>query len=224
MEKTEGRQENTYSRFDKAKIRRAGQSNLLCSYCKKPGHSIDKYYKLHGFPPNFKFKNPRRTAALVQIHDIHSTSVAQHPNQHTAISVPGLTPEQSSQLITLRQNVQLNKEAQDVTQAGHSAFTSFVGTTLHKHRQNLCLLSSLADWNNIWIIDIGASDHMCHSRELFTTFLFLIKPIAVTLPNGKKEIVTYFGTVTVTKDLVLHGVLYIPSFKYNLLSVSRLSN
>jgi len=65
---------------------------------------------------------------------------------------------------------------------------------------------------------------MCHSRELFTTFLRLTKPIVVNLPNAKKETVTHFGTVTVAKDLILHGVFYVPSFRYNLLSVSRLSS
>ncbi|XP_016433975.2 uncharacterized protein LOC107760444 [Nicotiana tabacum] len=27
----------------------------ICSYCKKPGHSIDKCYRIHGFPADFKF-------------------------------------------------------------------------------------------------------------------------------------------------------------------------
>lgn len=31
------------------------QRPLTCKYCKKPGHTIDKCYKLHEYPPNFKF-------------------------------------------------------------------------------------------------------------------------------------------------------------------------
>ncbi|XP_019259244.1 PREDICTED: uncharacterized protein LOC109237392 [Nicotiana attenuata] len=31
------------------------KGNIFCKYCKKPGHLIDKCYKLHGFPQNFKF-------------------------------------------------------------------------------------------------------------------------------------------------------------------------
>ena len=46
--------------------------SLLCSYCKKPGHSIDKCYRLHGFPANFKFKGGRRIAALAQTEDQES--------------------------------------------------------------------------------------------------------------------------------------------------------
>ena len=29
----------------------------LCTHCGKLGHTVDKCYKLHGFPPGFKFKN-----------------------------------------------------------------------------------------------------------------------------------------------------------------------
>ncbi|XP_015163701.1 uncharacterized protein [Solanum tuberosum] len=28
---------------------------MTCRYCKKPGHTINKCYKIHGFPSNFKF-------------------------------------------------------------------------------------------------------------------------------------------------------------------------
>nr|XP_016454322.1 PREDICTED: uncharacterized protein LOC107778556 [Nicotiana tabacum] len=38
-------------------------SNLFYKYCKKPGHLIDKCYKLHGFPTNFKFTKGRKAAA-----------------------------------------------------------------------------------------------------------------------------------------------------------------
>ncbi|XP_019233138.1 PREDICTED: uncharacterized protein LOC109213764 [Nicotiana attenuata] len=42
----------------------------ICKYCKKLGHTIDKCYKLHGYPPNFKFikgSGPRKTVAHVQL-------------------------------------------------------------------------------------------------------------------------------------------------------------
>ena len=148
VQKVEGRMDTTYSRFNRVETKRVAQpiqSNIFCTYCKKPGHSIDKCYRLHGFPPNFKFKNPRRATVLVQTHDTDSGPLTQHPNafmsQHTNAfvscnsTVPGLTPEQSSQLITMLQNVQLNKEGQEVSQATPTAFTSFAGTTLCEHKQ-----------------------------------------------------------------------------------------
>ncbi|XP_060198414.1 uncharacterized protein LOC132627217 [Lycium barbarum] len=39
--------------------------NLTCRYCKKPGHTIDRCYKLHGYPQNHKFFKGRKVAANV---------------------------------------------------------------------------------------------------------------------------------------------------------------
>lgn len=36
---------------------------MFCKYCKKFGHVIDKCYKFHDFPFNFKFTKGRRIAA-----------------------------------------------------------------------------------------------------------------------------------------------------------------
>lgn len=58
--------EGTHGRFEKFETRKP---NLFCNYCKKPRHSVDKCYKIHGFPPNFKFKGGRRIAAMVQAND-----------------------------------------------------------------------------------------------------------------------------------------------------------
>jgi len=92
------------------------------------------------------------------------------------------------------------------------------------YTQSLCLLSCVSDWQSTWIIDIGASDHMCHNKDLFDSFVALAKPNSVTLANGKCVLVTHAGTVTFKNHLTLHGVLYIPSFRYNLLSVSKLAS
>ena len=63
IERVEGRLENASSKFERAEI--AKKFNLFYNYCKKTGHSINKCCRLHGFPPTFKFKNLRRTAASV---------------------------------------------------------------------------------------------------------------------------------------------------------------
>ncbi|XP_057453465.1 uncharacterized protein LOC130745298 [Lotus japonicus] len=34
-------------------------SSKKCSYCGKMGHTVEDCYKKHGFPPGFKFKNPK---------------------------------------------------------------------------------------------------------------------------------------------------------------------
>ena len=73
-------------------------------------------------------------------------------------------------------------------------------------------------------MDTGASVHMCHNKGLFLNLEVLAKPNIVTLPNGGSMTVTHARTIMINNTLALHGVFYIPSFKYNWLSVSKLSN
>lgn len=103
MDRVDTRIESSNNRFERNEGKK---SNLFCNYCKKPGHSIEKCYRLHGFPPNNKYKGQRRTAALVQtngqegITDCHTSL----PPNNVAV-----TPKQSSQLIALLPNVQPHK-------------------------------------------------------------------------------------------------------------------
>ncbi|XP_070025296.1 uncharacterized protein [Nicotiana sylvestris] len=43
------------------------KTTLSCKYCKKPGHTVGKCYKIHGFPQDFKFNKGKRSVACVQI-------------------------------------------------------------------------------------------------------------------------------------------------------------
>jgi len=48
------------------------------------------------------------------------------------------------------------------------------------------------------------------------------KPIFVTLPYGTFKPVLHTGKISLTPSLILHNVLHVPDFKFNLLLVSKL--
>ena len=82
-----------------------------------------------------------------------------------------------------------------------------------------------------WIIDSGATCHICNDRSLFQEFKSLQKPQEVTL--GDRSILKAQGTGDVTLNLKLPGgetltgrlsnVLYVPKLAYNLLSVCKVA-
>ena len=72
-----------------------------------------------------------------------------------------------------------------------------------------------------WVIDTGATDHMVHSVSCFTSITAILNTF-VNLPNGESALVTHIGTVEISTKLVLHNVLCVPSFTFNLLSLSKL--
>lgn len=72
-----------------------------------------------------------------------------------------------------------------------------------------------------WIIDSGATDHICSSVQWFHSYKKII-PITVRLPNGQCLVANHSGTIYFSPDFIVHNVLLIPEFSLNLLSVSKL--
>ncbi len=73
-----------------------------------------------------------------------------------------------------------------------------------------------------WIVDSGATCHICNAKELFDDFNYVEKPQQVTLGDDRK--LEVIGTGVVRLKLKLPGklsdVLYVP---YNLLSVPKVT-
>ena len=82
-----------------------------------------------------------------------------------------------------------------------------------------------------WIVDSGATCHICNSKELFDNLRPLSKPQKVTL--GDDRTLEAIGTGAVEVELKLPGeeskvgrlsnVLYVPTLAYNLLSVAKVT-
>lgn len=54
------------------------------------------------------------------------------------------------------------------------------------------------------------------------TELTPVHDVTVTLPNGSEVPITHTGVIHITDALVLHNVLHVPDFHFNLISVSSL--
>lgn len=73
-----------------------------------------------------------------------------------------------------------------------------------------------------WIIDSGATTHVCYDREMLHTIYRLERPVTIHLPDGSLRQVTVGGKVQLNKDIILEDVLFVPGFTHNLLSVAQL--
>ena len=63
---------------------------------------------------------------------------------------------------------------------------------------------------------------MVHSLTFFKSITSLVQ-ISVRLPNGDMAKVTHIGTMQVSATLILENVFCIPSFSFNLVSISKLT-
>lgn len=82
-----------------------------------------------------------------------------------------------------------------------------------------CYLSKLLNKND-WIVDTGASDHMTGSLCGMMDYKRCEKNIRVTMADGAISHVEGEGSVYLD-GLLLKSVLYVPSLKCNLLSISK---
>ena len=83
----------------------------------------------------------------------------------------------------------------------------------------------------VWVVDSGATCHMCHDVKLFTTLCQIEEPIEVMLGDNHALTATGRGEVVLdmvlpngeSKSCTLHNVLYVPKLAYNLISVTKAS-
>ena len=91
---------------------------------------------------------------------------------------------------------------------------------------------NITENSNAWIVDSGASCHMCHNKGMFTNFTNLKKEIEVALGDGRLMKATGIGVILLkmringntTEICKLSDVLYVPDLTINLLSVSKVVN
>lgn len=83
-----------------------------------------------------------------------------------------------------------------------------------------CILPSMHTTE--WIIESGASTHICANPELLYTTYDLESPTRICLPDGSSKTISHAGKVRLNKSVLLDEVLYVPGFTHNLLSVAQL--
>ena len=83
------------------------RSPLVCDHCKKTGHTVDKCYRLHGYP-NRPANRGRGGYGFTPGRKAYSTwteSADQAASETHAPAVPGLNAEQSKQLLQFISNL-----------------------------------------------------------------------------------------------------------------------
>jgi hypothetical protein len=168
---------------------------------------MDNCYKKHGFPPNYgRNSNANSSVAEDQL------------DQEDARSSKGtesysFTKDQYEKLINLLQSS---------SAGGSSSNSPQVNVAHHQYSGISCLTYSLSNSTyGDWIVDSGASDHICSSITLFDSY-HEIEPIQVKTANGSISYAKIAGTVKLSESLLVHDVLLVTDFAFNLIYVPRL--
>lgn len=116
-----------------------------------------------------------------------------------------LNKDQLEQLLNL-----LNQQSVTTPKPVTSNF-AHQGTAFHIQKQNPR------------VFDSGASDHMTSNSSLFYSYMPCHENVRVKIADGTFSSIVGKGSIRLSKNLVLHSVLYVPSLSSNLVSISKLT-
>jgi hypothetical protein len=181
--------------------------------------------KKNGVPPHMRKHYPSSNNAAAEGGDIDmNSSTATHDTKGVS-APPSLTQDQYNQLMNLLHYSSVTHGSDPVISNQVSSFQSVGPSSAGKQGKigsNFCFSFSC---HNIaldtWIIDSGASHHICASLHWFHSYSE-INPMIIKLPNGEHVTTKYAGTIIFSPLFRLIGVLFVPNFNINLISVSLL--
>jgi len=129
---------------------RGKKTDLLCSHCKKPGHTVDKCYRIVGFPSDFKFTRFKKITGNVRSNAIAASEEGDDELvQENSSGMNQLSKEKFSQLIQLLYQVKVSQS--------EPAFSDISANSAGKNHSVSCHISIKS---SKWILDSGASEHL----------------------------------------------------------------
>jgi len=186
-----------------------GRNPRYCDHCHRTNHTSHSCWIKHGVPQgsNLHTKvqpSPSKPSAHASIVDtVSSTADLRARKDDKAEAQFGFSKEQYEALLALIQ--QSHNHSSSTALVVHQCTTKPTGFVFP--------FSS-------WILDSGATDHICPFKSLFQN-LKPISPISIQLPNQNSIIAKFSGAI-VLGNLILHNTLFVPEFSVQLISIPKL--
>lgn len=182
-----------------------------CTHCGKQGHLEETCFKKNGYPEWFKEKFPKDKKNTVAF----ANNVNSSPSFDSAPR--NLDQDTSSIAEIVQMEIQKFMKGKSPTTEENpiTANTSFFAS-------DFAGITTATSPSISWIVDSGASSHMCGRKDFLIDCAAPKATRNVYLPDGTSKSVTLIGTVKISDHLILRNVLYVPGFSYNLISVPKL--
>ena len=175
-----------------------------CEYCKRPWHTRDTCWKLHGKPSNFKKKYGGDGKAL-------QTGSEDSQKQQVDSETPAFTKEQLSQLYKLFKSPQFSVNPTCSFAQNGNVLT-------------VALSCKTSNPSCSWIIDYGATDDMTSSSQLLSSYSPCAGDKKIKIADESLSVIASMGFIIISPTLTLHKVLHVPNLSCNFLSISKLTS
>lgn len=224
------------------------QNKIQCSHCGYVGHTVDKCYRIHGYPPGFKHKvkvasdkqtstssvSPKPVVASLTLSNTDAPVKTGLGNNDIAQLVAGMSTNQIQDVIAYFSTHLQPEPTTPITVASTSSACDINGDITGSYTNGIAFSSSTFQFIGIltatknvltsqtWIVDSGATHHVSHDINLFESLSTNLCS-SVTLPTGSNVKIEGVGVIKLTTHITIKNVLYIPAFRINLLSVSQMT-
>ncbi|XP_070029595.1 uncharacterized protein [Nicotiana sylvestris] len=193
------------------------KNKLICSYCKKPGHTVEKCYRIIGFPADFKFtKNKRFQSAGT--HANTALAAEDRGNKTFNAIKRAITQEQYNNLCQLLQQVKSGSQGDMNSEVNITANCAGIPKHPFYNTSNFVM----------WILDSGASEHMTCDFSLLFNVKTLPKPVYVNLPIHKESESLRLEAPSMKRPVVLgklrKGIYLLHSIKPSASLLSRIKD
>ncbi|CAL5365889.1 unnamed protein product [Camellia sinensis] len=194
----------------------AAKESVFCDYCKKPRHTRETCWKLHGTPSGGRGDRSGSRGGRSG----HSRGRGSYSRAHQSSTVDTL----DSTSVTQASDTELEDALRQLLDRRSSTALSTASSSFARSG-NLASVpcAFLCHTSLPWIIDSGASDHMSGSSDLFSAYKPSSGQDKVRIADGTVSSISGKGLVQVTPTMHLSSVLHVPKFSVNLLSLSRLT-
>ncbi|XP_019179564.1 PREDICTED: uncharacterized protein LOC109174776 [Ipomoea nil] len=194
---------------NKKKFNSGGGRNVpKCTYCGMNGHTIEKCYKKHGYPPGWITGYKARNRQSQEAQQSANSFISQGADL-------GLTADQFQRLMNFVQNQ--NQGIQASTSSAVKVNSSGMKSAPKNPPDDSCEGSSVPNLfvNNavspsFWIVGSGATNHIICSQEYFEKYE-PVHAVFVKLPNGETVNVSHIGEIRLHQGILLtkglHGTV-----------------
>ncbi|KAK9143019.1 hypothetical protein Syun_012419 [Stephania yunnanensis] len=157
------------------------KDDMFCDHCKAKRHTKETCFKLHGFPDWYKKDLDKKQMSN---NSKSFVNLMESPLDVQDAGSPQFEDFQSNIAAMIQQGIENFMKGKSVSDAGasthvNSAISDFTGSSYK------IFSSSCSSFNSdAWIVDSGATNHMCTSYDLLANVTVLTKPVMVCLPDG----------------------------------------
>ncbi|GJT81637.1 cysteine-rich receptor-like protein kinase 8 [Tanacetum coccineum] len=155
---------------------------VICGNCQKEGHYQSECYHIVGYLVGYPLHGSRQDGVSINECKISGTQAGD-----AVFSKTDSLQMQLNQVMMMLQNPQGQCDPK-LLAAGRYMFTA----------------SCVSLFKDAWVVDSGATDHICITLSLMFNIIHLTIPIIISLPNGHTLTVTTIGSGNNQK--IAHGV------------------